>query len=140
LLAKTPQKKANWVLTPHPGEAARLLGVSSHEIQRNRLDALEKLQSNYGGVIVLKGGGTLIRTNDETHLCPYGNPGMASGGMGDVLTGVIAGLLAQGLSLEQAASSGVLLHALAGDEAAGDFPRGLLATDLLPLIRKWANP
>lgn len=140
LLAEHPLQRENWVLTPHPGEAARLLGTPTGEIQADRYAAVHELQARYGGAIVLKGSGTLIAGGDgPPSVCTAGNPGMASGGMGDVLTGVIAGLLAQKLGLTEAATLGVQLHAAAGDEAALDGERGLLATDLMPALRRGVN-
>lgn len=140
LLAETPIRRGNWVLTPHPGEAARLLGVTNAAIQRDRFAAVEALQSRYGGVAVLKGAGTLVQAEgDRPTVCTAGNPGMASGGMGDVLTGVIAGLISQKLELPDAARLGVWLHAAAGDRAARDGERGLLASDLMPHLRALAN-
>lgn len=135
-----PQRRSNWVLTPHPGEAARLLGSTAAAVQADRLAAVAGLQAGYGGVAVLKGAGSLIADGAKVRLCTAGNPGMASGGMGDVLTGVIAALAAQGLPLAEAAAAGVLLHALAGDAAAGAGERGLLASDLLPELRRLVNP
>ena len=135
LLSADPLERAQWVLTPHPGEAARLLGCSSAEIQADRPAAVRALQRQYGGVVVLKGAGTLIADPNGIALCDAGNPGMASGGMGDVLTGVIAALLAQGLSPGEAARHGVCLHAAAADQAARDGQRGLLASDLFPHLR-----
>ncbi len=141
LLSHTPQKRDNWILTPHPGEAGRLLACSSSEIQANRFEAVKALQQRYGGVIVLKGAGTLIYDGQSpVKLCTAGNPGMASGGMGDALTGVIAGLLAQKLSLADAACLGVLLHAMAADKAAeASGERGMLAMDLMPHLRQLVN-
>lgn len=137
LLAAKPSRRDDWILTPHPGEAARLLGVTVDEIQANRFNAITQLQDKYGGVVVLKGKGTLIvNAEGRLALCSAGNPGMACGGMGDVLTGIIAGLLAQGASLEDAAKLGVCLHAEAGDLAARDGLRGLLASDLFPQLRQ----
>lgn len=131
---------ANRVMTPHPGEAARLLGCSTDEVQADRFAAAEALQKQYGGVVVLKGAGTLVRTGAQTFLATGGNPGMASGGMGDVLSGIIVGLLAQGLSLEAAATTGVILHNAAADRASVEFgERSMLATDLfryLPALLK----
>ena len=119
-----------------------MLGQSTHEIQRDRFATVTSLQQTYGGIAILKGAGTLVSSADSPiSLCCAGNPGMASGGMGDVLTGVIAGLLAQGVSLQDAARLGVCLHAAAGDaaaKAAGE--RGLLATDLMSWVRRLANP
>jgi hydroxyethylthiazole kinase-like uncharacterized protein yjeF len=141
LLAENPAKSENWILTPHPGEAARLLDCTPRDIQKDRFAAIRALQKRYGGVIVLKGAGTLvIGSNQKIGVCAAGNPGMASGGMGDVLSGVIGGLLAQGLSLEKAACLGVMLHSTAADLAAEEYgERGLLATDLLPYLRSLVN-
>jgi NAD(P)H-hydrate epimerase len=140
LLAEEPTHQDNWILTPHPGEAGRLLAVTAAEVQNDRLKSVVTLQARYGGVVVLKGSGSLIASSTGVVVCGEGNSGMASGGMGDVLTGVIAGLLAQGLPLDEAAHVGVLIHAHAGDLAAGDHPRGLLATDLLARLREVVNP
>ncbi len=120
LLAVEPCTNATWILTPHPGEAARLLGVSTCEIQADRFGAVTAIAARYGGVCVLKGSGSLVASPGESAiaLCDLGNPGMASGGMGDVLTGVIAASLAQGLSPPNAARLGVWVHAAAGDDAA----------------------
>jgi hydroxyethylthiazole kinase-like uncharacterized protein yjeF len=140
LLAEHPVRRDRWILTPHPGEAARLLGVSTTEIQQDRFAAVRELQSRYGGVAVLKGSGTLIAGEDGVPaVCTAGNPGMASGGMGDVLTGVIAGLLAQRLDAFEAAVLGVRLHGAAGDEAAQGGERGLLACDLMEPLRRLVN-
>jgi hydroxyethylthiazole kinase-like uncharacterized protein yjeF len=111
---------ANWILTPHPGEAARLLKMTPAEVEADRFTAVEELALRFGGVAVLKGAGSLIASKADglVALCSTGNPGMASGGMGDVLTGVIAALLAQGLPPFAAAQAGVYLHGLAGDLAA----------------------
>ena len=138
LLAHEPARRDNWVLTPHPGEAARLLGTTTSAIQADRMAALAALHERYGGVIVLKGSGTLIGGGADmpTELCDAGNPGMASGGMGDVLTGVIAGLAAQGLSLHDAARLGVWLHATAGDAAAANGEAGLIASDIFLYLRE----
>ena len=128
-------------MTPHPGEAARLLDCDTAAIQADRFNTALKLQRRYGGVIVLKGSGTVIvDQNGDVSVCSAGNPGMASGGMGDVLTGIIAGLVAQGFGLEDAARVGVCLHATAGDEAAREGERGLMAGDLMPVIRRLVNP
>ncbi|RLA20206.1 MAG: NAD(P)H-hydrate dehydratase, partial [Gammaproteobacteria bacterium] len=139
LLAKEPFKRDNWVLTPHPGEAARLLGITIKEIESDRFSSVKALQKKYGGVVVLKGAGTLIFDGSEMVINTTGNPGMASGGMGDVLSGVIAALLAQGLSLSQSARFGVWLHGKAGDIAAKEGERGLLASDLLRPLRVLVN-
>jgi NAD(P)H-hydrate epimerase len=141
LLAAEPSYRDHWILTPHPGEAARLLGMTPAEIEADRFQAVTALTERFGGVCVLKGAGSLIATSGMAMaLCRAGNPGMGSGGMGDVLTGVIAGLVAQGLSPWQAARAGVFIHARAGDLAARAGERGLLATDLTPYLRTLVNP
>ncbi len=132
-LALEPRHCSSWVLTPHPGEAARLLECSIKDIQQDRIQAASALQQRYGGIVVLKGSGTLL-CSDESRLmrCDAGNPAMASAGMGDLLSGMIAGFMGQGLTPWEAAQAGVLLHALAGDRSvAKRGPRGLLASDLL---------
>ncbi|TLY47212.1 MAG: NAD(P)H-hydrate dehydratase [Gammaproteobacteria bacterium] len=141
LLAKQAKKSENWILTPHPGEAARLLGCTVKEIQENRIKAVKALQKHYGGVVVLKGPGSLVCSNRSLRICLAGNPGMASGGMGDVLSGVIGGLLAQHFNLQQAAECGVYLHAVAADKAASlrGGERGLLASDLMPYLHQLIN-
>lgn len=141
LLAVNPSHHDNWVLTPHPGEAARLLNCSTTEIQADRINAIKQLHQRYGGVIILKGAGTLIYDGKQLQLCADGNPGMATGGMGDILAGIIGGLIAQKLTLMDAACLAVTLHGLAGDKAAQhDGERGMLAMDLLPHIRHLLNP
>lgn len=141
LLAKFPcPLPATTILTPHPGEAARLLGVEIGDIQRDRFAAARAIAKRHASTVVLKGAGTIIAAADgSVAVCPFGNPGMASAGMGDVLTGVIAGLLAQGLSGWDSACVGVLVHARAGDLAAGSAPRGLIASDLLAPLRRLLN-
>ncbi len=129
------RRRDNWVLTPHPGEAARLLACGTGEIQADRFAAAQALQDRYGGVTVLKGNGSLIAGSGQLLLSDYGNPGMASGGMGDVLSGVIGSLLGQGLEPLPAAALGVCLHGAAADIAAGEGQRGLAATDLVPHLR-----
>lgn len=133
--------RGNWVLTPHPGEAARLLGCSSQAVQGDRFKAVRQLQMHFRGAVILKGNGTLVAgQSDQLAMVTAGNPGMASGGMGDVLSGVVGGLLAQGLTLESAAAIGAWLHATAGDCAAqAGGERGLLATDLLGPLQHLVN-
>ncbi len=142
LLSEKMIYRRDWILTPHPGEAGRLLDRTTQKIQEDRFRAITDLQERYGGVIVLKGVGTLIiDEKDCPALCPAGNPGMASGGMGDILSGIIGGLVAQRLSLKAAAEAGVFIHAFAADKAAAQGgERGLLATDLLPHLRSLVNP
>lgn len=141
LLAQAPRPLPDKiVLTPHPGEASRLLGCSIADVQSDRFAAVRALAQKYHAVVVLKGAGSLIADPEgRIAACPWGNPGMASGGMGDVLTGVIAGLLAQGLDAWSAARLGVGLHARAGDLAARAGERGLLASDLFPYLRALVN-
>ena len=141
MLAHNPQHDDNWVLTPHPGEAASLLACSTADIQLNRLKSAQLIQQQYGGTVVLKGAGSIVKSSEfETYICTAGNPGMASAGMGDVLSGVIGGLVAQGLSLADAAKLGVWLHAQAGDEAVlKQGERGLIASDLMPYLRRQIN-
>ncbi len=137
---KVPPYRNDWILTPHPGEAARLLGTSVAAVEADRFAAASALQQRHGGAVVLKGVGTLVATpGGRLSLCDGGNPGMASGGMGDLLTGVISGLCAQGLDVAQAATLGVALHAEAGDCAAASGERGLIASDLLPALRVLVN-
>lgn len=133
--------RANWLLTPHPGEASRLLGCDTASIQRDRFAAVAELQARYGGTVILKGSGTLVTSGNTISLCPYGNPGMATAGMGDVLSGICGALLAQGIALQQAASVAVSIHGRAADMAAAEGgQRGLQATDLLPWVRRLVNP
>ncbi|MBS0556118.1 MAG: NAD(P)H-hydrate dehydratase [Proteobacteria bacterium] len=128
------------VITPHPGEAARLLGVQTPAIERDRFAAARELATRFRCVAVLKGAGSLIaHDNGDVAVCPWGNPGMASGGMGDVLTGVIAGLMAQGLNAWRAARLGVAVHAQAGDAAARDGEAGTVAGDLFAHLRRLRN-
>lgn len=141
LLAESPGESKTRIVTPHPGEAGRLLQQSTADIQSDRPGAVQALQKRYGGVAVLKGAGSLIASGAEPlSICTSGNPGMAAAGMGDVLTGVIAALLGQGLSAEQAALAGVEAHARAGDIAASDGQRGLIASDLIAALRGVVNP
>ncbi len=136
-LAARPQTaRHTWILTPHPGEAGRLLRTNTGAVEADRIAATRRLQRRFGGVVVLKGAGTLIGEASETlQLCDRGNPGMASGGMGDALTGLIAALLAQGLPLPEAAWRGVCYHSAAGDRAAASQgEHGLLARDLIAAL------
>ena len=139
LLARSPVKRGNWILTPHPGEASRL--NPDIDVQADRFAAITAIQEKYGGTVVLKGAGTLVKgEQDQVGLCPYGNPGMSTAGMGDVLAGVIGGVCAQLPELFTAAQTGVVLHSAAGDlcaERSGQ--RGLMATDLIPVVRELIN-
>jgi len=190
ILADKKFKRDHWILTPHPGEAARLLNKTPQEIQHNRLASIQDIQNRFGGVIVLKGADSLVlgrrvlgsgsvtkaevkteagstearstetrsteagsevkatataavkaKAEIKPEVCHLGNPGMATAGMGDVLSGILGALIAQGLSLEEAAKLGVCLHATAGDKVAmyaGE--RGMKASDLFSMIQICLNP
>lgn len=141
LLARSPWRSADWVLTPHPGEAARLLGCDPAAVQSDRVAAVRSLVERFGGTVVLKGAGSLVLGPDgRCWICDAGNPGMAVAGMGDVLTGAIAGLAAQGRDVHRAAVAGTWVHARAGDRAAASGQRGMLASDLLESLRECVNP
>ncbi len=132
------QLNQNCVLTPHPGEAARLLGLSTSSIAEDRFSAIKAIHHQYvrdaHAAIILKGSGSLIYDSERLAVCPWGNPAMATAGMGDVLSGIVAAFLAQGLAIGQAAETAVLAHALAGDKAAQGMTRGLLASDVIDAI------
>jgi ADP-dependent NAD(P)H-hydrate dehydratase / NAD(P)H-hydrate epimerase len=147
LLAASPTRLTpDCVLTPHPGEAGRLLGTGAGEVQADRFEAARRLVRAYGCCVVLKGAGSLVAApgaGDRVliNVIDAGHAGMAVGGMGDLLTGVVAALLAQGLPACDAARYGALLHASAGDAAAADGgQRGLLPSDLLVPLRRLSNP
>lgn len=141
LLARDPCALPQAVLTPHPGEASRLLECSTADIQADRFAAAAALADRFHAVVVLKGAGSIVAAPGYVPaLIAAGNPGMAVGGMGDLLTGVIAALRAQALPAFDAAAAGALLHGLAGDAAARDGARGLLPTDLLAPLRRLCNP
>ncbi|WP_256588882.1 NAD(P)H-hydrate dehydratase, partial [Pseudomonas sp. HMWF021] len=124
------------VITPHPGEAARLLGISIEQVQADRPAAAGALSKKYSAVVVLKGAGSLIAHPDgRLALCHQGHPAMATAGLGDVLAGLIGALLAQGMDGYDAACLAVWLHANAGAQQ-GKFGRGLAASDLIPVIRQ----
>ena len=130
------QQHSPWLLTPHPAEAARLLGITTAEVQADRFAAVRAISARYNASVILKGAGSLVASSDGLiGLVTDGNPGMATGGMGDVLSGILGGLLAQGLSTHDAARLGAVVHACAADLAAEDQgQRGLLATDLIPYL------
>jgi len=140
LLAQFPVARGNWILTPHPGEAARLLACSSRDVSADRYAAVRALHKRYGGICVLKGAGSLVADADTIYVNTTGNPGMAGGGMGDVLTGIIAALLAQGLPDSDATRLAVHLHGAAADRAALQHgERGMLASDLFPFLTALSN-
>ena len=138
---RSATRRDDWVLTPHPGEAARLLGVSTGEVQADRFAAAAAIRERFGGVCVLKGAGTIVDAGPPrpVGVCVNGNPGMGTGGTGDVLTGVVAGLAAQGAGPVDAAELGVCVHGKAGDRAARAGERGLLAGDLVAELRGLVN-
>ncbi len=144
LLARDPDHRDERVLTPHPGEAATLLGSDTAAVQRDRPAAATAIQQRFGGVCVLKGAGTVIAGEGRLAICDRGNPGMASAGMGDVLGGVIAALLGQGLSPWDAANSGAWWHGAAGDMARENLGEvALIASDViryLPAVMHGALP
>jgi len=141
LVAASGVRRDDWILTPHPGEAGRLLGIGTRHVQADRLDAAKQLALRFGGVAVLKGAGTVVyRDGQVPQVCDYGNPGMATAGMGDVLTGIIAALLGQTMDPWISAQAGVLAHAMAGDAAARRGERGLLAGDVIAHLASCVNP
>ena len=137
--------RKNWILTPHSGEAAKLLNIDVAAVDADRFAAVEELSHKFKATVVLKGSGTLIKSYQDNreynpvYLCDLGNPGMATAGMGDVLAGLIAALLAQKLTLKDAARFAVFTHALAGDLVAKNGSLGILASDLIFFIRKIIN-
>lgn len=133
LTQQNSHSRDHWILTPHPAEAARLLSCKVSEIQQDRVRAATAIAQRYAACVVLKGCGTIVAApGGEYAICPYGNPGMATAGSGDVLTGVIAALLGQGLSCFDAACAGVLAHARAGDLAADKTGEmALIASDII---------
>jgi ADP-dependent NAD(P)H-hydrate dehydratase / NAD(P)H-hydrate epimerase len=143
-VGKTGAKRDNWILTPHPGEAARLAGVENADRQADRFAVVSTLQKQWGGLVLLKGAGSLICSsqgaNQTIDLCSEGNAGMATAGMGDILSGIVGALLAQGFTPVDSLRLAVCIHGESGDLAAGaGGQRGLLATDLLPYIRQLVN-
>lgn len=146
LLARIEQSKlhdylqGDYILTPHPGEAARLLNSTPKEIQKDRFAAVKDLQKRYGGTVVLKGAGSLITDGEVLSLVNTGNPGMSTAGVGDVLTGILAGMLGQGLPSMPAAQCGVFCHGHAADIAANEYERGLMALDIADALPRAVNP
>jgi len=138
---KIPDQSRDWVITPHPGEAARLLCVTTAKIQGDRFAAVRALQKKFNCPALLKGAGSLVCVSKDSAIgvCTSGNPGMAVGGMGDVLSGMVGGLMSQGVASDVALSLGVCLHAEAGDIAASTGERGLLATDLFEPLHQLIN-
>ncbi|WP_420022062.1 bifunctional ADP-dependent NAD(P)H-hydrate dehydratase/NAD(P)H-hydrate epimerase [Candidatus Pantoea edessiphila] len=140
-LSTTKDKCCNRIITPHSGEASRLLNCSLDEIEKDRLYTARCLSNQYGGIVVLKGAGTIIVEEGKIAIADVGNAGMASGGMGDILTGIIAALVGQQLTLFDAACAGCIVHGTAADELASNRGlRGILATDLFKILWKFINP
>lgn len=130
----------NCILTPHPGEAARLLGLSTAEIESDRYQAITNLTNLYQNAVILKGAGSLVSSGQQFFVVEDGNPGMASGGMGDLLSGTIGGLMAQGMDIANSALTGACVHAMAGDLCAEkQGQRGMIASDLIPFITELVN-
>jgi len=134
--------RGNWILTPHPAEAGRLLGSRASEVQQDRVSVAQQLSERYDAIVVLKGCGTVVADQKGNYaICPLGNPGMASAGTGDVLAGIIGAMVAQKLSLWDAAATGVVAHARAGDLAASQLgERGMLASDITAHLPAVLNP
>jgi NAD(P)H-hydrate epimerase len=140
LLATRPQKRDNWILTPHPGEAAELLSCTVADIEKDRFSSVRKIAQQYGGICILKGSGSLISDGKMVWINTSGNSGMATGGMGDVLSGIIAALLMQLPNFFEAACLAVFLHGQAADIVAKNNGRiGMLASDLFPEIQRLIN-
>ncbi|MEY4768128.1 MAG: hypothetical protein RL637_767 [Pseudomonadota bacterium] len=138
-LAQFPKFYSNWILTPHVGEAARLLNCNTQTIRENRLVAIQKIQQKYGGVCVLKGCGSLIYDGKNAYIATEGNSGMSTAGMGDVLAGMIGSFIAQGYSLIEATKAGVYFHNAAADLAAQNGERGIIASDLFSYFKQLIN-
>lgn len=140
LLAKSPSLYQHWVLTPHPGEAAKLLNCSIEEVEKNRFAAVQAIQQKYGGICLLKGAGTLITNGESLSINTTGNPGMASGGMGDVLSGIIGALLLQSNTQLQATQLAAFIHGLAADKIAQQQGMiGMLASDIIERLPALLN-
>jgi len=141
-IAKNPEilkrKRVPAILTPHPGEMAGLCKMTTRDIQADRLGIASQFAKNHDIILALKGAQTIVSFPDgRSFICPSGNPGMASGGMGDVLTGMIAGFCAQGFSPEKASLAGVFIHGMCADMLAEDMGAfGFLATDMIQMIPK----
>jgi NAD(P)H-hydrate epimerase len=127
------------ILTPHPGEAARLLNIDSNKVESDRFSALNALRDNYEAQILLKGAGSLVTSDAGQFILDVGSPAMASGGMGDLLTGLVSGLVAQGMPEAEAVVAAGIWHGRAGELAGNEGERGTLASDLLPYIRQLVN-
>ena len=131
MLAQNPIKLENCILTPHPGEAARLLNIKVNDVEKDRFKTITKLKEKLKNTVVLKGAGSLVTYKDKIGICCLGNASMATAGMGDILAGMIAGLLAQKLNCEDAAACGLYLHSKIGELVSKQGKYGIIATDLL---------
>ena len=140
LLSKKGGTNDHWVLTPHPGEAAKLLACKVEDVESDRVAAIMALHELFKGVTILKGAGTLTCYEHYLGFCTRGNASLATGGSGDVLAGIIAGLIAQEISMFEASNCGVLLHGLAGESVSTQGTRGILAEDLLSALYPLVNP
>lgn len=145
IVATQPMRKpegATWYFTPHPGEAARLLQSSAKHVESDRMQALTQLCQNFHAHVLLKGSGTLIQNygSDMRWVCRRGSPALATGGSGDVLSGVVGAMIAQHVDAENVLPVSVWLHAVAGENAAQNGERGTLASDLLMQLRALVNP
>lgn len=139
-MSPPPNLLKNSIITPHAGEAARLLDIGAEDIDKNRYKSAAALAEKFGTLVVLKGAGTIVRSSLSTWVCEDGNPGMATAGMGDLLCGVIGALVANGLPIEQAVKSAVCIHSRAADIVASECgPKGLLASDLFEPLRRLVN-
>ncbi|RUO49074.1 NAD(P)H-hydrate dehydratase [Pseudidiomarina donghaiensis] len=139
-LTVTKPVESIWYMTPHPGEAARLLKTSTSEVNADRLAALTKLCQNFQAQILLKGAGTLVQSGSQRWVCRRGSPALASGGSGDVLSGIVGALIAQGVATDMVLPLAAWLHAVAGELAARDGERGTLASDIIAELRALVNP
>ena len=135
LLAQEPTKDGNWILTPHPGEAATLLATATAAVQADRFDHADAIAKRYGGVCILKGAGTIVATEATRYVCTCGNPALATAGSGDLLTGAVAAFVGQGMSNIDAAAAAVWVHGHAADAIAHSGERGWLASEFLPYMR-----
>lgn len=135
LLADHPERRSDWILTPHPGEAAALLGTDVHAIERDRWGAAAAIVDRYGGVCILKGAGTILAAQGRMEVCDHGNPALAIGGSGDMLTGCAGALYARGLDAWAAAAVAVAVHGRAGEDLAQQCARGHHAEDLIAAMR-----
>ncbi len=140
LLSKTKCFCSRWILTPHPKEAASLLGCSVATIEADRFSAVQNIAKKYGGICILKGAGSLISDGNQVVINSTGNAGMASGGMGDVLSGIVAALVLQANDYFAATCLAVYIHGAAGDIIANRYgQRGMLASDLFVPLQKLVN-